>query len=69
MEKHQELIGMIDDYLGEQYAGWEEAVQAKMQSGALALRLDKQLMQLDEVTGFFRVNFSDELVGLVQEVR
>lgn len=26
-------------------------------------------MQLDEVSGFFRVNFSDELVTLVQDVR
>ena len=40
-----------------------------MKSGALALRMEKQLMQLDEVSGFFRVNFSDELVTLVADIR
>lgn len=69
MEQQQHLIGNIDEYLNQQFRSWEENVQVKMQSGTLVLRMDKQLMQLDEVSGFFRVNFSDELVTLVQDVR
>lgn len=63
------MINNIDDYFNHQFRAWEESVQVKIQSGALVLRMDKQLMQLDEVSGFFRVNFSDELVTLIQDVR